>query len=158
MRIRTLVTIPACLLIIGNTAPAGTIYTWTDADGVKRYSNAQPPEDADNVQTIEEVEYDDVGADRNRQEFDRMVEGASEEADRHFDQQARKKKQQATKRQQQKKETLERQAAEERARLMKEIEAIQNRGLGPNFTKGMRDNLIRDLQEKIDELDEGSAD
>ena len=157
MRWTTVLTMILWLIAIGNTALAGTIYTWTDADGVKHYSNSQPPEEAANVMTIEEVEYDQVGADRNREEFNRMVEGASEEADRHFDQQARKKAQQAAKQQRQKKEARERQSAAEKTRLMKEIEAIQNRALGPNFTQGMRDNLIRQLQEKIDQLDEGAA-
>ena len=157
MRWTTVLTMILWLVAIGNPAPAGMIYTWTDADGVKRYSNSQPPENADNVRTIEEVEYDPAGADRNREEFNRMVEGASEEADRHFDQQARKKAQQAATQQRQKKEAAERQSADEKARLMNEIEAIRNRALGPNFTKGMQDNLIRQLQEKIDQLDEGSA-
>lgn len=157
MRWTTVLTMILWLIAIGNPAPAGTIYTWTDADGVKHYSNSQPPAEADNVLTIEEVEYDQVGADRNREEFNRMVEGASEEANRHFDQQTRKKAQQAAKRQRQETEARERQSAEEKARLMKEIEAIQNRALGPNFTQGMRDNLVRQLQEKIDQLDEGAA-
>ena len=42
-------------MLLGGTAMADTIYTWTDADGVKRYSNHQPPEGVDNVETIEEV-------------------------------------------------------------------------------------------------------
>lgn len=143
----------ACLLLVGNTVPAGTIYTWTDADGVKHYSNEQPPEDVDKVQTIEEVQYDQAGADQKRQEYDRMVEEASEEADRHFDQQAQEKARQEEERQQQQLEEKEHRIAEQRARLEKEIEAIRNRGLGPNFTKGMQDNLIRQLQEKIDQLE-----
>jgi len=153
MRWIPLIALVACLLFVGNTVPAGTIYTWTDADGVKHYSNEQPPEDNENVETIEEVQYDQAEADRNRQEFDRMVEEASEEADRHFEQQAREKARQEEERQQRNKEVKKQQAAEQRARLEKQIEALRNRGLSPTFTKGMRDNLIRQLQEEIDRLE-----
>ncbi|BBO77198.1 hypothetical protein DSCW_46150 [Desulfosarcina widdelii] len=152
MRWISLIALTACLLLVSNTVPAGTIYTWTDADGVKHYSNEQPPEGIDKVQTIEEVQYDQAGADQKRQEYDRMVEEASEEADRHFDQQAQKKARQEEERQQQQQEEKDRRIAEQRDRLEKEIEAVRNRALGPNFTQGMKDNLIRQLQEKIDQL------
>ena len=144
-------------MIVGGPAVAGTIYTWTDANGVQHYSNTQPPEDAANVQTIDEVDYDAVGADRRRMEFDRMVEQASEEAERHFDQQARQKALQAEQRKQLQKQARAQRVSEEKARLANEIEAIQNRALGPTFTQGMRDNLVRQLQEQIDRLEEGSA-
>ena len=150
-------TITIGLLFLGAPAVAGTIYTWTDADGVQRYSNTQPPEDATNVRTIDEVDEDAVGADRRRDEFDRMVEEANEEAERHFDQQARKKARQAEQRKQQQKEARDQQISEEKARLTKEIEMLQNRALSPNFTQGMRDNLIRQLQERIDRMDAGST-
>jgi hypothetical protein len=153
MRWIPLIALVACLLFFGNTVPAGTIYTWTDADGVKHYSNEQPPEDNENVETIEEVQYDQAEADRNRQEFDRMVEEASEEADRHFEQQSREKARQEEERQQRNKEVKKQQAAEQRTRLEKQIETLRNRGLSPTFTKGMRDNLIRQLQEEIDRLE-----
>ena len=155
---RTLILmITAGVMIVGGPAVAGTIYTWTDANGVQHYSNTQPPEDAANVQTIDEVDYDAVGADRRRMEFDRMVEQASEEAERHFDQQARQKALQAEQRKQLQKQARAQRVSEEKARLANEIEAIQNRALGPTFTQGMRDNLVRQLQEQIDRLEEGSA-
>ena len=157
MRTTTILTITVCLLIIGSLALAGTIYTWTDANGVKHYSNQQPPEGAENVQAMDEVQYDSVGADSNRQEYDHMVEKASEEADRQIEAQDRKKEQQAKQQNRLKQEAHARQVAEEKARLMNEIEALQNRALGPTFTQGMRDNLIQQIREKIDRLDEGSA-
>jgi len=153
MRWISFIVLVAWILLIGNTVPAGTIYTWTDADGVKHYSNQQPPEGNENVQTIGEVQYDEAGADRNRQEYDRMVEEASQKADRHFDQQAREKANQQAERQQQQQEEKDRRIAEQRAVLEKQIEALRNRALSTSFTIGMRDNLIRQLQEKIDQLE-----
>ena len=148
----------AALFMLGaTTALAGTIYTWTDADGVKRYANSPPPEDVANVQTIDEVQYDDAGADRQRQEFERMVEDASREADRHFDRQAGEKARQAAarKRREQSEQNLKVEA--ERARLMKEIEAIEQRGYSPTFTQGMKENLIKQVQDKIDQLESGAG-
>lgn len=153
MRWTPLFTITACFLLAGNTALAGTIYTWTDADGVKRYSNSQPPEDADNVQTIDEVQYDERGADQRRKDFDRMAEEAGEDADRHFEEQARKKQQTAEVQRQRQQAEKARQVAEEQAKLQKQIEAVQARGLGPNFSAGQRDNLVRQLQKQIDQLE-----
>ena len=146
-----------CCLLVGNTASADSIYTWTDADGVKRYSNSQPPEDAQNVQAIEEVQYDQVGAEKSRQEYDRMVKDANREADRHFEQQARKKARQAEARQQKEQEQKAQEIDQERAKLQKQIEDIQKRGYSPTFTKGMQDNLIKEVQEKIDQLEGGSG-
>lgn len=153
MRSISLIALVAILLLVGNASSAGTIYTWTDADGVKHYSNEQPPEDNENVQTIEEVQYDQAGAERNRQEYNRMVKEASEKADRHFNEQAREKALKEEERQKQQIEAKEQRIAEQRARLEKEIQTIRNRALGPNFTKGMQDNLVRQLQKKIDQLE-----
>lgn len=153
MRWTSLLTIIACLLLAGNTALAGTIYTWTDADGVRRYSNSQPPEDADNVQTIEEIQYEQRDDDQGRREFDRMAEESGEAADRHFEEQARKKERAAEAERQRQVEEKSLEDAEERANLQKQIEDIQARGLGPNFSAGQKDNLIRQVQEQIDQLE-----
>ena len=32
------------------------------------------------------------------------------------------------------------------------MDAIRNRGLGPGFTQGMKDNLLKQLQDKLDLL------
>ena len=146
----------AFFVLLGSTTMADTIYTWTDADGVKRYSNAQPPEGVGDVQTIEEVQYDDTGADQNRRNYEAMVKAASKEADRHFEQQDRKKAMQAEAKRRREQAAQDEKVAEERARLMKEIEAIEKRGYSATFTKGMKENLIKEVQAKIDQLDQGS--
>ena len=137
----------------GDTVLAGTIYTWTDADGVKRYSNAQPPEDAENVEIINEFQTDRDNSDQLRQEYDRMVEEASQEADQHFEKQAEKKAKAHQAAQQRKNEKQNQQLEQERKRLQKEIESIQNRGLGPTFSAGQKEHLIKQVQDKLDQLD-----
>jgi hypothetical protein len=153
MHPRILFHLTVLFFLFSGTVPAGTIFTWTDADGVKRYSNSQPPEDTENVQTIEEIQYEQLGDDQRRQEFDRMAEESGEDADRHFEEQAQKREQAAEAERQQQLEEKSRQVAEEQAKLQKQIEDIQARGLGPNFSAGQRDNLIRQVQEEIDRLE-----
>lgn len=149
-----------CLIVIfmlGDAALAGTIYTWTDADGVKRYSNAQPPEDAENVEIIDEYRNNRNSSDQLRQEYDRMVEEASQEANRHFEKQAEQKAKAKQAAQQRKNEKQNQQLEQERERLLKEIEAIQNRGLGPTFSAGQKEHLIKQVQDKLDQLDKQQA-
>ena len=148
----------ALICLLTPLAYGGTIYTWTDENGVKRYSNAQPPEDAEQVRTIEEVRTDPAENDRLRQEYERMVEEASREADRYLKEQAEKKalEEEATRNQQAAEQSQRVEA--ERNRLLKEMEAIQNRGLGPTFTLGMKENLIRQIQEQIEQLEASVSD
>lgn len=145
------------LFLFGSTVSANTIYTWTDADGVKRYSNSQPPEDAVNVQTIEEIQYDQDNDNQRRQEYDRMVEDASQSADRHFEEQAEKEKRQAEARQQREQEMKNQQIEKARAELLKEIDDLQKRGYSATFTQGMKENLIKAVQEKIDQLESSAG-
>ncbi len=148
----------ALFFLFGSTLFADTIYTWTDADGIKRYSNSQPPEDVENVQTLQGIPYDQSADDRNRREYDRMVEDASRSADRHFEEQADKKAQEAEARRQQQLEAQNRRIEQERAKLQKEIDDIQGRGLGPTFSSGQKANMIKQVQEKINQLENNPDD
>jgi hypothetical protein len=155
---RTIVfSLVALLSLFGSTVGADTIFTWTDANGVKRYSNSQPPEGVENLQTIQEIPYEQNGDGQNRQEYDRMVEDASKQADRHFEEQAQKKALETEARRRQQREAQTVQVDEARARLEKEIATIQGRGLSPTFSAGQKENLIRQIQEKINQL-EGTPD
>ena len=157
MRWTVIVGMAAALTLAAHAVTADTIYTWTDENGVKRYSNSQPPEDAGQVNTIEGVQYDDAGGDANRQAYDRMVKEAAQEADRQFKQQEQEKAQRAEAQKQKEAKAEALRIAEERNRLLKQIEEIKNRGYSPTFTKGMQDNLIREVQEKIDKLESGAG-
>lgn len=140
-------------VLLANVVAAGTIYRWTDVDGVQRYSNAHPPEGAENVTTIDEVQGDQTSGDQIRQEYDRMVEEASQEADRHFEEQAERKSKARQAAQQQKQENHTQQLEQKRQQLQKEIEAIQNRGLSRTFSEGQKEYLIKQIQDKIDQID-----
>jgi hypothetical protein len=148
-----LFSLTALCFLFGSTVSAGTIYTWTDADGVKRYSNSQPPEDEENVKTIREIRYDQQGDDKQRQEFDQMVEQASQSADRHFKEQDEKKAQAAEAERKQQLQARAERMAQERAELQKAIDLLERRGLSPTFSLGMKENLIRQVQDKINQLE-----
>jgi flagellar biosynthesis GTPase FlhF len=142
----------SAMLVSG--AMAGTIYTWTDADGVKRYSNAQPPEGAENVKTIDEVQSRQDDNSQIRQEYDRMVDEASQEADQHFEKQSEKKARARDTEKQRGKEQRNQQLEQERQKLLKEIDALRNRGLSATFSEGQREYLIKQIQDQIDQIDE----
>jgi hypothetical protein len=141
-------------VLLANVVAAGTIYRWTDADGVQRYSNAHPPEGAENVTTIDEVQSDQTSQNQIRQEYDRMVEEASQEADRHFQEQTEMKAKARQAAQQQKQAKHTQQLEQKRQQLQKEIEAIQNRGLSPTFSPGQKEYLIKQIQDQIDQIDQ----
>jgi Skp family chaperone for outer membrane proteins len=153
MRRIGIVSLMALFFLLGATLAYATIYTWTDANGVKRYSNSQPPENAKNVKTIEETHSKPGTEERNREAYDRMVEDASKSADREFKKQAEKKAQEAAARQKQRQKEQAQRVARERERLQKKIDAISGRGLGPTFTAGMKANLIKQVQDQIDRLE-----
>ena len=145
-----------CFLLCATMVSAGTIYTWIDADGVKRYSNSQPPEGAQHVRRIDEIPYDQGHEDSNRQAFDRMVDDASKQADRHFKEQDEKKAREAIEEKARQQQAQSDRLATQRAELQREIDAIQNRALGPTFTGGMKENQIKQLQDQIDRLEIGN--
>lgn len=154
MRRIILFSVIGLVFLLADAVIAGTIYTWTDADGVRRYSNSQPPEDARNVQTINELHNDQAGGDQVRQEeYDRMVEDAGQRADQQFEEAAEKKAQEAAAEKQQQLDEQAQRVDKERARLQKEIADLEGRALGPTFSAGMRANLIKQVQEKINRLE-----
>lgn len=136
-------------------AMAGDIYTWTDAKGVKRFSD-HPPQSATEVKVIESIrESDPTQSDQPvvREEYRRMVEVVTEE-----NRQSELEKQQkaeAMAAEQRKKEEAEKQARKDSDRqlLQDRIDALNNRALGSGFTEGMRQNQINAIQRLIDQMD-----
>ncbi len=78
-----------------------------------------------------------------------MVEDASQGADRHFKEQAEQKDREAEAERQQQLEAQAQRIEEERAKLQKEIDDLEGRGLGPTFSAGQKENLIKQVQERI---------
>jgi len=91
-------------------------------------------------------------ADEQRQAYDKMVEEATREADAYVEQKQQEQKAAAEKRESQMDADLETRVKAERKRIEAEMEKVQKRGLGPNFTEGMRANQLQELQNKLNQL------
>lgn len=137
---------------------AQRIYKWTDSNGTLHFSNEQPPEGARNLEIIESTSSPDTtetdpSESENRRAYERMVEKAKAEA-RELEKE-RKAGEAAAEAEKQRRaeETRNARVASERAKLQKEIDDIQARGLSQTFSQGMKNNLIRKVQERIDRLE-----
>ncbi len=93
-----------------------------------------------------------IAADEARQAYDKMVEEATQEADEYLEE--KQKQMDDAKRQSRVKKDAELQARiqAEQERILKQQHAVQNRGLGPDFTQGMKDNLLQELQQRLNRL------
>ncbi len=157
--------IAVCFIIVWLMAAApsgaGTIYTWTDKDGNKRFSNEPPPEGVTEyqVQTMPSSATSAETPGQNRRpEYDRMVEEAK--AERRQLEQERKAAEAAKAAERKRQAELERQSRidAQRKELEREIEAIRNRALSPTFSKGMQEAQIKAIQEQIDQLEASPED
>lgn len=138
---------------------AQKIYTWTDSNGTLHFSNEPPPEGARNVKILESTPSADTtgtepSENENRQAYERMVEKAKTEARKLEKERKAKEAAAEAEKQRRAKEARNARVAAERAKLQKEIDAIQARGLSPTFSQGMKDNLTRKVQERIDKLEQ----
>lgn len=137
---------------------AEKVYMWTSPEGTRHFSNEPPPEGTKNVEIVESIQPPDAGAaghtvDHNRQAYDKIVEKAKSEARQmETDRKAKKAAVDAEKKRRIEQERDARINAE-RAKLQKEIDAINARGLSPTFSQGMKDNLIKKVQNRIDILE-----
>ena len=93
-----------------------------------------------------------LAVDEARQAYDKMVEEATREADEYLQEKQEQHKATAADRQATPDNTLEQRIRAERQRILTEMDTVRGRGLGPNFTQGMKDNLLQELQEKLGAL------
>ena len=142
------------LLISAIPASAETIYTWTDKDGIKRFSNEPPPEgiEAHRIEAVPTPDKVDDRAQKRRSSFDRMVEDAAAES-RELEKQ-RKEAEAARAAELQRQAELERrrQIDAQRRQLEERINAVRKRALSPTYTKGMQEAQIEAIRKQINEL------
>lgn len=90
--------------------------------------------------------------DEQRQAYKKMVEESTQEADEYL-QEKQKKKQETEAKSKTKQDTgLADRVQAERKSIEAEMDTVRNRGLGPNFTQGMKDNQLQLLQDKLNHL------
>ena len=134
---------------------AETIYSWTDDQGIRRYSNQAPPENARDVKILESVESSEgtttsSAPDRRFDEFVERVRNESRELER--ERQASEAARAAEK-QRRRQTQQEARIDAERRKLQAEIDAIKARGLSRTFSQGMKDSLIQKVQKRMDLLE-----
>lgn len=93
-----------------------------------------------------------LAADQARQAYDQMVEEAKRESEAYLEekQQADKKMQEAAQAEQD--AALDERVQAEQARIQEQMDAIRGRGLSTTYTRGMQDNQLQQLQDKLDRL------
>ena len=91
-------------------------------------------------------------ANEARQAYDKMVEESVKEADEYQQEEESKKKAAEAETQTQQEVAMDERVKAERKRIGAEMDAIRNRGIGSGFTQGMKDNLLEQQQDKLDQL------
>ena len=93
-----------------------------------------------------------TAVDKQRQEYDKMVEDATKEADAYLNEKENQKKEAEAEAQVQKDTTLDERVQTEQARIHTEMDQVRGRCLSTTFSQGMKDNLLQQLQDKLDKL------
>jgi rhamnose utilization protein RhaD (predicted bifunctional aldolase and dehydrogenase) len=91
-------------------------------------------------------------ANEARQAYDKMVEESVKEADEYQQEEESKKKAAEAETRTQQEVAMDERVKAERKRIGAEMDAIRNRGIGSGFTQGMKDNLLKQQQDKLDQL------
>ena len=90
--------------------------------------------------------------DEARQAYDKMVEESVKEANEYEQEKENKNKAAGAEAQSEQDSALSEKIEAERTRIEAQMDEIRNRGMGGGFTEGMRDNLLKPLQDKLDLL------
>jgi len=132
-------------------AHAGKIYSWTDENGVKQYSNTRPGEGAGDIDVMDETPGDPRHSDKNRerQKLINNLKSHNEAADeeRKAEEEERDAKK-AEEKEQARKEIAPKVEAEKN-RLLEEIKMYENRAVGPTFSLALKNSLIKKLKDKL---------
>lgn len=90
--------------------------------------------------------------DEQRQAYDKMVEEATREADEYVEEKKKEQADTTEKRKNQSSSVADLRVEKERKQLEAEMEKVRKRGLGPDFTEGMRSAKLQELQTQLNRL------
>lgn len=144
-----------CLLTCFQTTADGKIYSWTDENGIRQYSNIEPNLPAEEITVLQE---DQPGASEGpprsgTQELKKVVreleaENLAAQKEREAKRQQREKQeQQATQ------EAMDNKIQAEKARLKTEISRIEKLAVGPNLSIALKNARIKQFQDQLDLLE-----
>jgi type IV secretory pathway VirB10-like protein len=143
------------VFLIAGLVQAGTVYYWTDENGVRHFSNTGAPTDAAEVGTTTEkvtAPAPDVEEQTEKaveQEQDEIISNAPDSGT--STPTVRERAEQAER------ERIARQAEDERRRLEAEIGQVEQRSLSSTFTEGMRAARLDPLRQQLALLDADPA-
>jgi len=144
MKIRWFIAILFVSVFITGLLYAGSVYYWTDDNGVRHYSNTGIPNDVEaadvrpeEVPAPQASESSDI-SDTDREPPDTpSLEDETEQTDPDGEGEKRMN------------DRLAARAEKEKQRLESEIKKIKGLSIGKSFTQGMKDARIRPLQEQL---------
>jgi Domain of unknown function (DUF4124) len=141
MKIRWLIVILFASVYVAGLLYAGSVYSWTDENGVRHYSNTGLPNDVEAADVRpEEAPSPQASAPNDISNTDKEPPEANpSEGD--ADQDAEGEKRMG--------DRLAAKAEKEQQRLESEIKKIKSLSIGKSFTQGMKDARIRPLQEQL---------
>ena len=135
---------------------ADNIYSWTDENGVRQYSNTAPGNDAKDVEIIKEIPHtqdDEKKSGQDANELDRVLdELEAENRAAEIEREEKDKKIEAEKNKAAQ-DKLNKKIQTEKERLQNEIRRIEQLALGGTFSLAMKKSKIKEYQEKIDLLE-----
>jgi predicted nucleic acid-binding Zn-ribbon protein len=142
-------------LLSAATVSADTVYSWTDEQGVQRFSNDPPPEGIEFFKKFESPTppQNRSAVEERRSSYDQMVRKASEETLQLEQQREAEAAAQATEKKRMAEAQRKEKIQNERNRLDRQIEAIAKRALSPTYTQGMKQALINEIKKQIAALE-----
>ena len=130
-------------------AGAGAVYSWTDENGVRVFSDTPPADGAKDLVQTDKIVTDETENQKSKAAYNRMVEQAKRQAMETNEAAQEQKDRTAARRKAQENDAITEKRNAEMQRLRAEIAKIRARGLGPNFTQGMKDNMIKQIKEQM---------
>ncbi|MDJ0668878.1 MAG: DUF4124 domain-containing protein [Desulfobacterales bacterium] len=140
--------------LIAGMVQAGTVYYWTDENGVRHFSNTGPPDDVQEVGTKAETRSTAPVEAEPEQITDNEPDPGTPVTQEDQPGSSPTFRERAEAAQQ---ERLARQSEDERRRLQAEIEQVEQRSLSRTFTEGMRDARLNPLRQQLALLDANPA-
>ncbi len=136
--------------------PADTIFTWTDAQGIKHFSNLPPPKSVDRFGRIETrvTTLPCEGPEPQRRAYDEMIEQYRNEAAQSEAERGRIIENQSTQEQLNRRGQLNEKIRYERQRLKYQIEQLRRRAVSPTYSQGMRAGHIQALEDRLQRLED----
>jgi Skp family chaperone for outer membrane proteins len=152
MKYLPILVISVLVLLFITDLNADNIYSWTDENGVRQYTNTAPGKNAKDVEIIKEIPHTQGNEKKSRQdanELDRVLdeleaENRAAEIEREEIEAEKKKAAQ---------DELNKKIQTEKERLYNEISRIQKLASGGTFSLAMKKSKIKEYREKLDLLE-----